>query len=171
MIFFFQVWFSELTGGVFCAERCDDLCKKQRCEERTETIMYKGFSFQSVHPLTIIRTRGRSVLGPNQLQAKHTFSAFWLRSSVVSVLISLISGTCYTVANEINCYVWATSMDQASGLLAFQDRGPGFALPPGAARRFTPHEKMTVPLSPRIDLLCPWVPDNLNEKKAFSLFH
>ena len=103
--FFFQVWFSELTGGVFCAERCDDLCKKQRCEERTETIMYKGFSFQSVHPLTIIRTRGRSVLGPHQLQAKHTFSAFWLRSSVVSVLISLISGTCYTVANEINCYV------------------------------------------------------------------
>ena len=62
-------------------------------------------------------------------------------------------------------------MDQASGLLAFQDRGPGFALPPGAARRFTPHEKMTVPLSPRIDLLCPWVPDNLNEKKEFSLFH
>ena len=169
--FFFQVWFSELTGGVFCAERCDDLCKKQRCEERTETIMYKGFSFQSVHPLTIIRTRGRSVLGPHQLQAKHTFSAFWLRSSVVSVLISLISGTCYTVANEINCYVWATSMDQASGLLAFQDRGPGFALPPGAARRFTPHEKMTVSLSPRIDLLCPWVPGNLNEKKAFSLFH
>ena len=29
-------------------------------------------------------------------------------------------------------------MDSASGLLALQDRGPGFALPPGAARRFAP---------------------------------
>ena len=29
-------------------------------------------------------------------------------------------------------------MDPASGLLALQDRGPGFALPPGAARRFAP---------------------------------
>ena len=101
--FYFQVWFSELTGGVFCAERCDDLHV-----QKTKVRGAHGndqFSFQSVHPLTIIRTRGRSVLGPHQLQAKHTFSAFWLRSSVVSVLISLISGTCYTVANEINCYV------------------------------------------------------------------
>ena len=69
---------------------------------------------------------------------RHTFSAFWLRSSVVSVLISLISGTCYMVTNEINCIVWATSMDQAPGLLALQDRGPGFALLPGAARRSAP---------------------------------
>ena len=66
----------------------------------------------------------------------HTFSAFWLRSSVVSVLISLISGTCYMVTNEINCIVWATSMGQALGLLALQDRGPGLALSPGAARCF-----------------------------------
>ena len=42
---------------------------------------------------------------PAAAHAKHTFSAFWLRSSVVSVLISLISGTCYTVTNEINCDV------------------------------------------------------------------
>ncbi len=67
---------------------------------------------------------------------RHTFSAFWLRSSVVSVLISLISGTCYMVTNEINCIVWATSMGQALGLLALQDRGPGLALSPGAARCF-----------------------------------
>ena len=42
------------------------------------------------------------------------------------------------VTNEINCIVWATSMDQAPGLLALQDRGPGFALLPGAARRSAP---------------------------------
>ena len=34
------------------------------------------------------------------LQAKHTFSAFWLRSSVVSVLISLISGTWRMASHE-----------------------------------------------------------------------
>ena len=32
-------------------------------------------------------------------------------------------------------------MDQAPGLLALQDRGPGFALLPGAARRFAPSLK------------------------------
>ena len=31
---------------------------------------------------------------------KHTFSAFWLRSSVVSVLISLISGTWRMASHE-----------------------------------------------------------------------
>ena len=34
---------------------------------------------------------------------KHTFSAFWLRSSVVSVLISLISGTSTNVGMMIKC--------------------------------------------------------------------
>ena len=34
-------------------------------------------------------------------------------------------------------------MDQAPGLLALQDRGPGFALLPGAARRSAP------PLTPK----------------------
>eukprot|EP01047_Picozoa_sp_COSAG01_P021021 COSAG01_NODE_1206_length_11242_cov_29.405905_14_plen_173_part_00 len=34
-------------------------------------------------------------------KSPHTFSAFWLRSSVVSVLISLISDTEYTVLLEI----------------------------------------------------------------------
>ena len=66
---------------------------------------------------------------------------FWAAHGLhwcVSVLISLISGTCYMVTNEINCIVWATSMDQAPGLLALQDRGPGFALLPGAARRSAP---------------------------------
>ena len=39
-------------------------------------------------------------------------------------------------------------MDQAPGLLALQDRGPGFALLPGAARRSAPpltKEKRKVP--------------------------
>ena len=67
---------------------------------------------------------------------KHTFSAFWLRSSVVSVLISLISGTCYTVTNEINCDVSAAPMDPALGLLTLLGRGPGIAVLPGAARRY-----------------------------------
>ena len=31
----------------------------------------------------------------------HTFSAFWLRSSVVSVLISLISDTCSYVEHQL----------------------------------------------------------------------
>ena len=34
-------------------------------------------------------------------RAHHTFSAFWLRSSVVSVLISLISGTWRMASHEI----------------------------------------------------------------------
>ena len=61
--------------------------------------------FQQVEPLPITWTQLGALLGRCQPQGNHTFSAFWLRSSVVSVLISLISGTCYTVANEINCYV------------------------------------------------------------------
>ena len=38
-------------------------------------------------------------------------------------------------------------MDQAPGLLALQDRGPGFALLPGAARRSAPplNKKKNVP--------------------------
>ena len=47
----------------------------------------------------------RGCKSPTAAEVQHTFSAFWLRSSVVSVLISLISGTCYTVTNEINCDV------------------------------------------------------------------
>ena len=70
------------------------------------------------------------------MMTKHTFSAFWLRSSVVSVLISLISGTCYTVTNEINCDVSAAPMDPALGLLTLLGRGPGIAVLPGAARRY-----------------------------------
>ena len=61
--------------------------------------------FQQVEPLPITWTQLAALLGECQPLGNHTFSAFWLRSSVVSVLISLISGTCYTVANEINCYV------------------------------------------------------------------
>ena len=43
--------------------------------------------------------------GPEQVpgsatKANHTFSAFWLRSSVVSVLISLISGTWRMASHE-----------------------------------------------------------------------
>ena len=36
---------------------------------------------------------------------KHTFSAFWLRSSVVSVLISLISGTWRMASHEFKWFV------------------------------------------------------------------
>ena len=61
--------------------------------------------FQQVEPLPITWAQLGALLGRCQPQGNHTFSAFWLRSSVVSVLISLISGTCYTVTNEINCCV------------------------------------------------------------------
>ena len=42
----------------------------------------------------------RVLLGGGETRQKHTFSAFWLRSSVVSVLISLISGTWRMASHE-----------------------------------------------------------------------
>ena len=44
-------------------------------------------------------------------------------------------------------------MDQAPGLLALQDRGPGFALLPGAARRSAPPltRKKKVPKKKKVD--------------------
>ena len=45
--------------------------------------------FQQVEPLPITWTQLGALLGRCQPQGNHTFSAFWLRSSVVSVLISL----------------------------------------------------------------------------------
>ena len=52
-----------------------------------------------------LRFHKKCVQNPSYLKRfsrrlKHTFSAFWLRSSVVSVLISLISGTSTIVGNE-----------------------------------------------------------------------
>ena len=43
----------------------------------------------------------KSCWSQDYLFETHTFSAFWLRSSVVSVLISLISDTEYTVLQDI----------------------------------------------------------------------
>ena len=40
-----------------------------------------------------------------QTPVNHTFSAFWLRSSVVSVLISLISGTWRMASQEFKWFV------------------------------------------------------------------
>ena len=44
-----------------------------------------------------------------QTPENHTFSAFWLRSSVVSVLISLISGTWRMASQEFKCIVYAVA--------------------------------------------------------------
>ena len=44
-----------------------------------------------------------------QTPDNHTFSAFWLRSSVVSVLISLISGTWRMASQEFKCIVYAVA--------------------------------------------------------------
>ena len=43
---------------------------------------------------------GRDYLWGVETLENHTFSAFWLRSSVVSVLISLISGTWRMASHE-----------------------------------------------------------------------
>lgn len=64
----------------------------------------------------------------------HTFSAFWLRSSVVSVLISLISDTVYLrVAQLINLIFWACwgspllakALDTRGLCIALQQRAAG----------------------------------------------
>ena len=56
------------------------------CQHLTYTL------FQITRPTSDI-VKPNIILTVAQLSLKHTFSAFWLRSSVVSVLISLISGT------------------------------------------------------------------------------
>ena len=47
-----------------------------------------------------VDTESAGYLNGSETLKKHTFSAFWLRSSVVSVLISLISGTSTNVGSE-----------------------------------------------------------------------
>ena len=60
----------------------------------------------------------------------HTFSAFWLRSSVVSVLISLISDRWSRTIQLINSIFLPCLVPGACAILG---RGPGTAVPPGAA--------------------------------------
>ena len=60
----------------------------------------------------------------------HTFSAFWLRSSVVSVLISLISDRWSRTIQLINSIFLPCLVP---GACAIPGRGPGIAVPPGAA--------------------------------------
>ena len=60
----------------------------------------------------------------------HTFSAFWLRSSVVSVLISLISDRWSRTIQLINSIFLPCLVPGACAILG---RGPGIAVPPGAA--------------------------------------
>ena len=66
-------------------------------------------------------------------------------------------------------------MDQAPGLLALQDRGPGFALLPGAARRSAPpltkkkesfHEKAK--FSKKKNFNAPIDSDHLGQLNAWS---
>ena len=58
------------------------------------------FSFAET-PWTCLQTSsGRNYLSRRGTVENHTFSAFWLRSSVVSVLISLISGTWRMASHE-----------------------------------------------------------------------
>ena len=58
------------------------------------------FAIISAHKDFGPRSRFKTCIVP---RLKHTFSAFWLRSSVVSVLISLISGTSTNVGMMIKC--------------------------------------------------------------------
>ena len=61
---------------------------------------------------------------------KHTFSAFWLRSSVVSVLISLITDRWSRTIQLIKSIFLPCLVPGACAILG---RGPGIAVPPGAA--------------------------------------
>ena len=61
-------------------------------------IFWASPQVQPVHPL--LRKRARDLLVNANEATHHTFSAFWLRSSVVSVLISLISGT-WRMASQV----------------------------------------------------------------------
>ena len=63
-------------------------------------------------------------------EGDHTFSAFWLRSSVVSVLISLISDRWSRTIQLINSIFLPCLVPGACAILG---RGPGIAVPPGAA--------------------------------------
>ena len=54
------------------------------------------------HPQAPIFSSTRTCSRELTLESSHTFSAFWLRSSVVSVLISLISDTRCKASFEIN---------------------------------------------------------------------
>jgi len=64
----------------------------------------------------------------------HTFSAFWLRSSVVSVLISLISDR-HSMSVQLIKPISVPSL--ASEACFMSGRGPGAAVQPGAAGGFT----------------------------------
>jgi len=66
----------------------------------------------------------------NRRDQGHTFSAFWLRSSVVSVLISLISDRWSRTIQLINSIFLPCLVPGACAILG---RGPGIAVPPGAA--------------------------------------
>lgn len=71
---------------------------------------------------------------PRPPSLAHTFSAFWLRSSVVSVLISLISDM-YLSVQEIKLISrWGPWFPRASGSRAASR--PAIALPAGVAHPF-----------------------------------
>jgi len=62
------------------------------------SVLQKKACLLAAHPERGLHSR--PVLRGGETIQKHTFSAFWLRSSVVSVLISLISGTWRMASHE-----------------------------------------------------------------------
>ena len=111
----------------FCFSAHSYLCKNNRsmklCACSTQsTLSGPGLSH------TPCRASSR-VYTPRHASS-HTFSAFWLRSSVVSVLISLISDMTLIRVQKINL-IFKPCL--GSGACAILGRGPGTAVPPGAA--------------------------------------
>ncbi|BBN00786.1 hypothetical protein MPTK1_2g02100 [Marchantia polymorpha subsp. ruderalis] len=67
------------------------------------------------------------------------FSAFWLRSSVVSVLISLISDTRVIDPHDINLIYFRVRVQSSSLLFGTLQCRLGIALPPRPAQPTSPH--------------------------------
>ena len=71
------------------------------CADATRICLFQVFCCRKPPGWTCLQNaRGRNYLSRRGTVENHTFSAFWLRSSVVSVLISLISGTWRMASHE-----------------------------------------------------------------------
>ena len=90
---------------------------------------FKSFE-NSTKPISCLAEQDGSG-ATDTLLITHTFSAFWLRSSVVSVLISLISDRPATAGQKLNQFLVG---DEGSSRKRAPSRGcPAIALPAGAA--------------------------------------
>ena len=84
----------------YCYRYAEKYCYKKW---KKKVVKMHVFCVKYATPTTLLLAR-HSTSTTVGARSKHTFSAFWLRSSVVSVLISLISGTSTNVGMMIKCF-------------------------------------------------------------------